>query len=105
MTTIDNPSELLKKRIKEIEEEERCFWMDKLFELGLLFQDDTDSAKRIGKHFNIRFHEDVMMVVNMIAEEIDRRQMDNNPDYQNAWCHGFSKGYEQAMQAFKSVKH
>lgn len=95
----------LRERVKELAEEEHGFWMEKLFELGIVFCEDNDYAKMYGKHFIIRFHEDVMMVVNMIAEEIDRRQMEHNPDYQNAWCQGFVDGYKQAMQVSKSVKH
>jgi hypothetical protein len=70
-----------------------------LFEAGFCFEDDTDEAKRFGKHFKITY-EEVPHLVDVIRLFL-LKDIENQP-YRNGWVDGFR--YGNSLEPVKGVE-
>lgn len=71
-------------------------WVTKIKEIGIGYCDDNDEAKRFGKHFIIRFDDDVPALVAMFNDMAPMQA------YADGWNNGYQEGYLEAIKRLRA---
>lgn len=82
-------------------------WIMRVKELGVVWSDESDYAKKIGEYFYVTFYDALPRIVNEVRRELIREVRKQLEDQMatDSYKAGWNAGYEECYRAAKAIKH